>query len=97
MTRMASVRAVAPGSVCERVARVKSSKRRRRTTVRPTRLAFRMRQRHAVDQADEDGVDLLGRPAPAAQRALRADRSAPAPSLHRPRVAVVGERVKVAP
>jgi hypothetical protein len=43
VTRIASVRAVAPGRVCERVARVKSSKRRRRTTVRPTRLAFRMR------------------------------------------------------
>ena len=43
MTRMASVRAVAPAIVCDRVARVKSSKRRRRTTVRPTRFAFRMR------------------------------------------------------
>ena len=34
----------APASVCERVARVKSSKRRRSTTVRPTRSAARMRR-----------------------------------------------------
>ena len=36
--------AVASGSVCERVARVKSSKRRRSTTVRQTRSAARIRR-----------------------------------------------------
>ena len=38
------VSAVAYGSVCDRVAREKSSKRRRRTTVRPTRPAARIRR-----------------------------------------------------
>ena len=36
--------AVGRGSVCERVALVKSAKRSRRTTVRPTRPAVRMRR-----------------------------------------------------
>ena len=38
------VSAVACATVCERVARVKSSKRRRSTTVRPTRRAARIRR-----------------------------------------------------
>ncbi len=41
MARIVSVWAVASGSVCERVAREKSSNRSRSTTVRHTRCAFR--------------------------------------------------------
>ena len=44
MVRTVSVWAVARGSVCDRVARVKSSKRNRSTTVRPTRPAARKRR-----------------------------------------------------
>ncbi len=44
MTRIACVFAVANGSVWERVARSKSPKRRRSTTVRPTRRAARNRR-----------------------------------------------------
>ena len=44
-------------SVCERVARVKSSKRSRSTTVRPTRSRGAHPVRDPVDEPDEDGVD----------------------------------------
>jgi hypothetical protein len=50
-----------------------------------------------VDRAGEDGVELLGRPGPAAEGLLGADRAAPPAGVHRSRVAVVGERVQVAP
>ena len=56
-----------PGrAVCDRVARVKSAKRRRSTTVRQTRSPFRSRRGDAVDEPDDDRVDLgerSGRPA----------------------------------
>ena len=64
----------APAVVCERVARVKSSKRKRSVTVRPTRSALRMPAGHAVDDADEHGVELVGA-CGAAGRARSASRS----------------------
>ena len=88
--------AVAWDRVCERVAREKSSKRSRSTTVRPTRPAARSRRVDAVDEADEDRVER--RPATcgrAAERALGADRAAAAADPHRPGIAVVGQRVEV--
>jgi hypothetical protein len=44
VSRIVPVWAVARGSVCERVAREKSSKRRRSTTVRPMQPAARIRR-----------------------------------------------------
>ena len=61
---------VASASVCERVAREKSSKRSRSTTVRPTRPRRAQAARDAVDEADQRRVDELGRPRPASDRAL---------------------------
>ena len=65
------------GSVCERVAREKSSKRSRSTTVRPTRRAAAHPAGDAVDERDERRVDLVRRPrrrgrARAARRSSRA-------------------------
>ena len=71
--RTTSVCAVECRSVCERVAREKSLKRRRSTTVRPTRLDARRRRVDAVDERDEIGIDLLRDSAPG--RALAARRS----------------------
>ena len=72
------------GSVCERVAREKSSKRRRSTTVRPTRPARAhagaSRGRRARRGSASMSAGDRGR---AAERALRADR-APAAAALRP-------------
>ncbi len=65
--RMAAVLAVGWGSVWERVAREKSSKRRRRTTVRPIRPAGPHAPGDAVDQPDEHHVDGLDRSAASAR------------------------------
>ena len=67
--------AVARRSVCERVAREKSSNRSRSTTVRPTRRAARIRRVTRSTSADQHRVDLGRRPRPAAQRPLRPDRA----------------------
>ena len=68
----ACVRAVGWGSVCERVAREKSSKRRRSTTVRPTRLAARRRRvtrsTSATSSVSISPGDRRVRPARAASR-----------------------------
>ena len=91
-------REVGHGSVCERVAREKSAKRSRRTTVRPTRWALRMparRRDRRARRATASTSSATG--ARAAERALRADRAAAAPDLHAPRVTVVRERVQVRP
>ena len=50
----------------------------------------------AVDDRDQDRVDGLGRPPPAAEGALRPDGAPPAALLHRPRVEVVDEGVGLA-
>ncbi len=50
-----------------------------------------------VDQRDQDGVDLLHRPPRSAQCPLRADRTPPPPGLHRPGIAIVGERMQMPP
>ena len=82
--RIVHVCAVARGSVCERVAREKSSKRSRSVTVRPTRPAARMRRVTRSTSATSVGVDLLRRVrragrARAARRSSRgAGRRAPA-------------------
>ena len=76
----------------------KSSKRSRSTTVRPTRRAARMRRRDAVDQADQARVDRRPRLRPPAQGALRRrSNGAVAPRMHRPRIAVVRQRVQLPP
>ena len=51
--------------------------------------------RDAVDDGDERRVDLLRRPGPQAERPLRPDRAAPPTDPHRPRVAVVRQRVQL--
>src|SRR5581483_4649634 len=51
--------------------------------------------RDAVDEADEDSVDLLARAARAPERALRPDRAPPAADPDGTRVAVVRQRVHV--
>ncbi len=66
--------AVGRASVCDRVARVKSSKRSRSTTVRPTRPAVRIRRVTRSTSADEHGVELVGRARPTG-RARAANRS----------------------
>ena len=50
---------------------------------------------HAVEQLVEHRRDLRRRASASAERALRTHRASPAPGLHRPRVAVVRERVQV--
>ena len=74
MARIVAVSAVACGSVCERVAREKSSKRSRRTTVRATRRAAAQPARDAVDQRDQGDLDGLER-SPPSGRARAASRS----------------------
>ena len=77
--------------------RVKSSKRRRSTTVRPTRSARRSRRamrstipaRSSSTRRGERGPRPPARCEPIERRRR--------PTCHRPRVAVVGERVEVAP
>src|SRR5262249_61547961 len=51
--------------------------------------------RHSVDEAEQDGFDVLARATPAAEGALRADRAAPASRCDATRVAVVRERVQL--
>ena len=84
-------------SVCERVARVKSSKRSRSTTVRPTRSAARIRRVDAVDQRRPAIASSSSALIAARRPSARCDPiEPPAPAdLHRPRVAVVRERVQV--
>ena len=79
--------AVGRARVCERVARVKSSKRSRSTTVRPTRPAVRIRRVTRSTSRDEHGVDFVGR-APRRGRSPAATRSSagggrPAPAADR--------------
>ena len=51
--------------------------------------------RDPVDETDERGVDVLERFPRAAEGALRPDRATAPARLHRPRIAVVSERVQV--
>ena len=93
--RIDRVWAVACTSVCERVAREKSAKRSRSTTVRHTRWPARRRRAtrstSATRVASMSSRDL----GPPAEGPLRPDR-APAPTGHHgSRVAVVRERVQV--
>ena len=89
--------AVARGRVYERVARVKSSKRRRSTTVRPDPAGRSHAAGDAVDQRRRATASISSRrPRRAAQGPLRTDRAAAAADLHAAGVAVVGERVEVA-
>ena len=69
VTRIACVLAVANGSVCERVARSKSPKRRRSTTVRPTRRAARRRRviRSTIPTSVASTVSAECRPRPSAR------------------------------
>ena len=81
--------------MCERVARAKSSKRSRSTTVRPARFARRMRPVTRSTSASRVSVDLAGRPRAPPERPLRPDRP-PAPARpDTPSVVVVRERVQV--
>ena len=98
VARIGSVASVASVSVCDRVARVKSSKRRRRTTVRQQRRPVRSRRVTRSTSADQPRVERLRRARrAAAERALRPDRAAPAAGHHPPRVAVVRQGVELAP
>jgi hypothetical protein len=88
---MVSVCAVARGSVWERVARVKSSKR--------SRPADAPRGAHTagytVDESDQRSIDRVrrSRAARSAERVLRSDRTPPAADLNGPRIAIVRQRV----
>ena len=75
--------AVARASVCDRVARVKSSNRSRSMTVRPTRPAARIRRVDPVDQPHQDRVDSSGESARPPEGPLGADRPPP-PARPRP-------------
>ena len=97
MARIVCVCAVGRGSVCDRVARVKSSNRSRSTTVRPTRPAARSRRVTRSTSPISGRIELLGRASARGRAPLRADRAAPAPRPHGARVEVVRERVQVAP
>ena len=78
--RVASARWRA-ASVCERVARVKSSKRRRSTTVRPDALGRAHPVGDPVDEPDEDRVDRVRgqRPPARARAAIRSTVAAARP------------------
>ena len=76
--RIVAVCAVGPGSVCERVAREKSSKRSRSTTVRPTRPAARMRRVTRSTRPTSVASMVAGRRRRPAERALRRRSSAAA-------------------
>ena len=88
--------AVGRGSVCERVAREKSSKRSRSTTVRPTRPAVLIRRvtrsTRPIATASISAGDLGERPS---ARCEPIEPSTPS-RMDGARVAVVGERVQVA-
>jgi len=77
--RIVSVLAVAWGNVCERVAREKSAKRSRSTTVRPTRPAVRIRRvtrsTSATSAASTSSSDLGERPSARCADAGRASRA----------------------
>src|SRR5207247_4559857 len=63
-------------------------------TTHPTRGAHP--PGNAIDQSEQDGIDLRGRAAPTAERALRPDRAAPPARLYTPRLTAVGERIQLA-
>ena len=93
--RISCVLAVGCGSVCERLAREKSSKRRRSTTVRPTRPAVRIRRVTRSTSATSD-VSI------SANAVGERPRARCAPIERRRRrlctgrgISVVGERVEV--
>ena len=90
--------AVASDSVCERVARVKSSKRSRSMTVRPTRPAAAHAAASTRSTSPTSTASMSAGVFGAAGRARAATRSSGAAGrrLHGPRVAVVRERVQVA-
>ena len=90
-----TVSAVASGRVCERVAREKSSNRRRSVTVRQTRCAFRRRRASRSTSAIRSASSVSGDRAPSAERPLGAHRATTATDLHPARIAVVREGVEV--
>ena len=96
VSRIVSVWAVGRGSVCERVAREKSSKRSRSTTVRPTRPAVLIRRvtrsTRPIATASISAGDFGERPSARCEPIEPRRR----PGCDGPRVAVVGERVQVA-
>jgi len=51
--------------------------------------------RDAVDERREHGIELVSRYRPAAERALRPERSPSAALLDRPKLAVVGDGVQI--
>ena len=98
-TRIAGVSAVASGSVRDRVTRARSSNRSRSVTVRHARFALRMRRptrsTSPTSTASSSASERCRGRQP--ERVLRPDRAPPRPGLHPPRVAVVRERVQLAP
>ena len=93
---MVGVEAVARGRVCERVARLKSSKRRRSTTVRHVRSAAASGGRR--DRRAPRAYASISSGVWAERPSARCDSDRPsAPThLHRPRIPIVRERVEVA-
>jgi hypothetical protein len=93
--RIVAVLSVGAGNVCDRVARVKSSNRIRRTTVRHNPMSRAQPGRDAVHQPSQGGLEFgTGQPT-AAECALRPDRPAPTTNLNRARIAIVGQSVQV--
>ena len=88
---------MACGSDLARVAREKSSKRRRSVTVRPTPLGDPHPAGDAVDDPAEDGRHVVMRTSAAPQRLLRSDGATPAADLHAARITIVAQRVELVP
>ena len=95
--RMGSVAAVASRMLRDRLARVKSANRSRSTTVRPIcRLARIRRVTRSTSATSVASMAESGLPV-RSTRGLGAERAPPPPYPHRPRIAVVGERVHPPP
>ena len=94
--RTTEVRAVGAKSVHDRVAREKSSKRRRRTTVRPTRCAARTRRMTRSTIATRSASTSSGERRPRPRACCDPIERRRGRMTHPPRVAEVRERVQVA-
>ena len=93
--RIVSVCAVARSSVWERVMRVKSPKRIRSTTVRPTRSAARMRRVTRSTSSAAIASSSARRAWPPTECMLGSHRAAAPADLHGPRVVVLRKGVQV--
>ena len=94
---MGSVLSVGSARLEDRVARLKSSKRKRTVTVRPILSPGSESASDPIDQPGKDGFEFFERPNPATEGALGADAPPSSSDDHPARIAVVGKGMELVP